>query len=174
MAEQDTGAGMNAADLYSEEMFTDRRVGTIQRLTPVTAEGARDEGRPVLYVGQAQVMTPAGALPLSFEIPAASLAEAIEGFGPAAEKAVQALHLSRGQEAWGHVVAKLLVVLPDDILVPDDLVDTARVLDNFYIPTRYPNSHPDGPPFAHYGPRQSQEAIACAGAILEFVRSAMA
>jgi hypothetical protein len=89
MAEQDTGAGMNAADLYSEEMFTDRRVGTIQRLTPVTAAGARDEGRPVLYVGQAQVMTPAGALPLSFEIPAASLAEAVEGFGAAAEKAVQ-------------------------------------------------------------------------------------
>jgi hypothetical protein len=89
MAEQDNGAGMNAADLYSEEMFTDRRVGTIQRLTPVTAEGARDEGREVLYVGQAQVMTPAGALPLSFEIPAASLAEAVEGFGAAAEKAVQ-------------------------------------------------------------------------------------
>jgi hypothetical protein len=89
MAEQDNGAGMNAADLYSEEMFTDRRVGTIQRLTPVMAAGARDDGRPVLYVGQAQVMTPAGALPLSFEIPAASLAEAVEGFGAAAEKAVQ-------------------------------------------------------------------------------------
>lgn len=89
MAEQDKGAGMNAADLYSEEMFTDRRVGTIQRLTPVTAEGARDDARPVLYVGQAQVMTPAGALPLSFEIPAASLAEAVAGFGAAAEQAVQ-------------------------------------------------------------------------------------
>ena len=89
MAEQDTGAGMNAADLYSEEMFTDRRVGTIQRLTPVTVEGERDAARPVLYVGQAQGMTPAGALPLSFEIPAASLGEAIEGFGPAAEKSVQ-------------------------------------------------------------------------------------
>lgn len=92
----------------------------------------------------------------------------------AAEKAVKALHLSRGQEAWGHVVAKLLVELPDDIVVPDDLVDAARVLDNFYIPTRDPNSHPDGPTFSHYGPRQSQEAIACAGAILAFVRSAMA
>lgn len=89
MAEQDSGAGMNAADLYSEEMFTDRRVGTIQRLTPVTPEGEPDGSRSVLYVGQAQVMTPAGALPLSFEIPAGSLAEAVEGFGPAAEQAVQ-------------------------------------------------------------------------------------
>jgi len=89
MAEQDLGAGMTADDLYSEEIFTDRRVGTIQRLTPVTAEGTPDDSRSVLYMGQAQVMTPAGALPLSFEIPAGSLGEAVEGFGAAAEKAVQ-------------------------------------------------------------------------------------
>jgi hypothetical protein len=89
MAEQDTGAGMNAADLYIEEVFTDRRVGTIQRLTPVTPDGSADGSRPVVYVGQAQIMTPAGALPLSFEIPAASLAAAVEGFGDAAERAVQ-------------------------------------------------------------------------------------
>lgn len=88
MADQDTGAGMNAADLYLEEIFTDRRVGTVQRLTPVTADGDPDSSRKILYVGQAQVMTPAGALPLSFEIQADSLAEAIEGFGSAAESAV--------------------------------------------------------------------------------------
>lgn len=88
MADEENGAGMNAADLYSEEIFTDRRVGTIQRMTPVTAEGVPDPARPTLYMGQAQVMTQAGALPLSFEIPAASLAEAVEGFGAAAEKAV--------------------------------------------------------------------------------------
>ena len=89
MAEQDSGAGMNADDLYLEEIFTDRRVGTIQRLTPVDAEGKPDSSRQVAYLGQAQVMTPAGALPLSFEIPAASLAEAVAGFGAAAEQAVQ-------------------------------------------------------------------------------------
>jgi hypothetical protein len=88
MPEQDTGAGMNAADLYLEEIITDRRVGTIQRLTPVTADGSPDGSRDIVYVGQAQVMTPAGALPLSFEIPAASLAEAVAGFGAAAEQAV--------------------------------------------------------------------------------------
>lgn len=88
MADQDSGAGMQADDLYLEEVFTDRRVGTIQRLSPVTPNGAPDPSRPVLYVGQAQVMTPAGALPLSFDIPASTLSEAIEGFGPAAENAV--------------------------------------------------------------------------------------
>ncbi|HHH42448.1 MAG TPA: HEPN domain-containing protein [Chloroflexi bacterium] len=92
----------------------------------------------------------------------------------AAEKAVKALHLFLGQEAWGHVVARLLRELPDHIPVSDHLMDQAKVLDNFYIPTRYPNGHPEGAPFEHYGPLQSQEAIRHARAILEFVRLQMA
>jgi hypothetical protein len=88
MADQDSGAGMNAADLYLEEIFTDRRVGTIQRLTPVDGDGRVDSARKTVYMGQAQVMTPAGALPLSFDIPADSLAAAVDGFGAAAERAV--------------------------------------------------------------------------------------
>jgi HEPN domain-containing protein len=90
----------------------------------------------------------------------------------AAEKAVNALHLALGQEAWGHVVARLLTELPTQ--PAEDLVDKARVLDNFYVPTRYPNGHPDGAPFEHYGTIQSQEAIGYAGEILEFVRAQMA
>ena len=92
----------------------------------------------------------------------------------AAEKAVKGLHLHLGQEAWGHVVAKLLVELPEAIALPKDLVERGRVLDNFYIPARYPNSHPEGAPFEHYGPLQSEEAIRHARAIVDFVRSQMA
>ncbi|HSH30877.1 MAG TPA: hypothetical protein VK971_13295 [Thiohalobacter sp.] len=80
---------MNATDLYREEVITDRRVGSIRVLTPVTAEGTTDPGRTVVYVGQAQLMTPAGALPLSFEIPAASLSEAVDKFSEATEQAVE-------------------------------------------------------------------------------------
>lgn len=82
-------ASMDATELYREDTFTDRKVGTIRRLTPVTADGADDAARPVLYVGQAQVMTPMGAVPLSFELEAASLGVAVEKFGAAAETAVQ-------------------------------------------------------------------------------------
>ena len=89
-----------------------------------------------------------------------------------AEKAVKALHLSRGQEAWGHVIARLLQELP--LPVPQDLQDKGKVLDNFYIPTRYANGHPDGAPFEHYGQIQSGEAIRYAGEILDFVRAQMA
>jgi HEPN domain-containing protein len=92
----------------------------------------------------------------------------------AAEKAVKALHLYLGQEAWGHVVARLLQELPDTIRVPADLVEKGRVLDSFYIPPRYPNSHPEGAPFEHYGPLQSEEAIRYAHEILELSRSQMA
>jgi HEPN domain-containing protein len=92
----------------------------------------------------------------------------------AAEKAVKALHLHLGQEAWGHVVAKLLRDLPVSVQVPETLVEEAHVLDGYYIPARYPNSHPEGAPFEHYGSLQSGEAIKYASEIFEFVRAQMA
>jgi hypothetical protein len=82
-------ATMDSNQIYREDTFTDRKVGTIRRLTPVAANGAEDSTRPVIFVGQAQVMTPMGALPISFELEAASLDVAIEKFGAAAESAVQ-------------------------------------------------------------------------------------
>ena len=89
-----------------------------------------------------------------------------------ADKAVKALHLFLKQEAWGHVVARLLQELP--LSVSKDLIDKAKVLDGFYIPTRYANGHPEGAPFEHYGKIQSRDGIDYAGEILEFVRSQMA
>jgi hypothetical protein len=75
--------------LYLEEVFTDRRVGTIRRLTPVKKDGVRDQARPVLYVGETQVLTPAGALPIAFEIGAGSLEDAAEKFGHLAKEAIE-------------------------------------------------------------------------------------
>jgi hypothetical protein len=82
-------ATMDSTHIYREETFTDRKVGTIRRLTPVGADGALDSARPVIFVGQAQVMTPMGAVPISFELDATSLDAAIESFGAAADQAVQ-------------------------------------------------------------------------------------
>jgi HEPN domain-containing protein len=92
----------------------------------------------------------------------------------AGEKAVKALHLFHGQEAWGHVIAKLLTDLPPQCNVSETIVEMGKVLDNFYIPSRYPNGHPSGAPFEHYGPLQSKEAIKYANEIIKFVRSQMA
>ncbi len=84
----DADIAMDTTGLYQEETFTDRRVGTLQRLTPITPAGVPDATRPVLYVGQTQVLTPAGALPLSFEIQAASLDDAVAKFGEMAKQAL--------------------------------------------------------------------------------------
>ena len=75
--------------LYLEEVFTDRRIGTIRRLTPVKGDGERDTARAVLYIGETQVMTPAGALPIGFEIGAGSLEEAADKFGQLAKEAIE-------------------------------------------------------------------------------------
>ena len=80
---------VDPASLYLEEVFTDRRVGTIRRMTPVGKDGERDQARPVLYMGETQVLTPAGALPIGFEITAGSLEEAAEKFGPLAREAIE-------------------------------------------------------------------------------------
>jgi HEPN domain-containing protein len=90
----------------------------------------------------------------------------------AAEKAAKALHLALAQDAWGHVVARLLAELP--IPAGADLIDKAKVLDNFYVATRYANGHPEGAPFEHYGKLQSDQAIQYAGEIIEFARAQMA
>lgn len=79
---------MDATQLYREELVTDRRVGTIRVLVPITTTGAVDPSRDQLFVGQAQVMTPMGALPISFEIPARNLADAVEAYAGGLKQAI--------------------------------------------------------------------------------------
>ncbi|HKX99044.1 MAG TPA: hypothetical protein VJL86_04970 [Steroidobacteraceae bacterium] len=81
-------AQMSADALYREDIFTDQRVGTVRRMTPVKSDGSDDPSRPLIFVGQATVMTPMGSLPLSFELPAKTLAEAVSQFGAAAQHAI--------------------------------------------------------------------------------------
>ena len=80
---------LDSKALYLEEIFTDRRIGTVRRLTPVKGDGMRDAARAVLYVGETQVMTPAGALPIAFDIGAGSLEEAADKFGLLAKEAIE-------------------------------------------------------------------------------------
>jgi hypothetical protein len=99
---------MDESALYQEEVFTDRRVGTIQRLTPVDVDGQPIDGGTIIYVGQTQLMTRAGALPLSFEIPADSLGTAAqkfsEGANAAMEDAVKRLEEMRRETASSIIV----------------------------------------------------------------------
>ncbi|HKQ25198.1 MAG TPA: hypothetical protein VJT81_12220 [Burkholderiales bacterium] len=80
---------MDPANLYREEVFTDRKVGTIRVMTPVKNDGATDAGRKIIYVGETQLMTPVGAIPLAFEIEADSLGNAAAKFAEVAQVAVE-------------------------------------------------------------------------------------
>lgn len=80
---------MDAASVYREDVYTDRKVGTIRCLTPVKSDGSADTARGMLFVGEAQILTPMGALPVTFEIEAASLADAIENYAEAAKEGVE-------------------------------------------------------------------------------------
>lgn len=84
-----TDARMDPTTLYQEVVFTDRKVGTIRVLTPVLVDGSPDQERPLVFVGEAQIYTSMGALPLSFEIDASSLEEAVANYAPAAKDAVE-------------------------------------------------------------------------------------
>ena len=80
---------LDPSDLYREEIFTDRRAGTLRRLTPITVDGEVDPSRPVLFSGQTQLLTPAGILPLGFEIEAKTLEEAVRKFPEAVKTALE-------------------------------------------------------------------------------------
>jgi hypothetical protein len=80
---------MSADALYREDIYTDQRVGTVRRLTPVRSDGSDDPARQVQFIGQATVMTPMGSLPISFELQAKTLAEAVAQFGRAAQQAIE-------------------------------------------------------------------------------------
>jgi HEPN domain-containing protein len=88
-----------------------------------------------------------------------------------AEKAVKALHLHLGQEAWGHLIPAFSGSFPGGAPGPGG---KARYLDSLYIPTRYPDAFPEGPSAEHYGPLQSQEALDYAREVLAFARAQMA
>jgi hypothetical protein len=99
---------MDASALWREEIYTDRKIGTIRALQPVAADGQPDAVRKPVYVGEAQIMTSMGPLPVTFEIEAATLAEAVAKYGATAqvavERTVKELQDLRRQAASGLVI----------------------------------------------------------------------
>jgi hypothetical protein len=112
MAQDPSNAAMNPDTLYRDEVVTDRAVGTIRVMTPITRMGEFDPSRKIEYIGQASIYTPAGSIPINFEIPADNLEQAVLGFAAAADKAVQEtmeeLNRIRREQASGLVIADSL------------------------------------------------------------------
>ena len=79
---------MDPTSLYREEIYTDRAVGMLRVLHPVTTAGTPDAARSTVFTGEAQLMTNVGPLPISFDIPGATLAEAVANYADAAKAGV--------------------------------------------------------------------------------------
>lgn len=108
-------ARMDTNALYREEIYTDRKVGTLRVLQPVTSAGVVDAARQTIYQGEAQLMTSMGPLPISFEIDAANLVDAVAGYAEASkvgvERAMQELQQMR-REAQSSIVIPETGALP--------------------------------------------------------------
>ena len=94
MAEEQSNAvdfTIERSNLYREESFTDLKVGSIRRLTPVKSDGSEDKTRKKIFVGQTNIVTPQGPLPIQGVIQAKELQQAIKKFPEAMEAAMDRL-----------------------------------------------------------------------------------
>jgi hypothetical protein len=94
MAEEQKNAvdfKVDRSNLYREESFTDLKVGSIKRLTPVRPDGSEDKTRKKIFVGQTNIVTPQGPLPIQGTIRAKELQQAIKKFPEAMEAAMERL-----------------------------------------------------------------------------------
>ena len=82
---------VDRSNLYREESFTDLKVGSIRRLTPVKPDGSEDKSRKTIFVGQTNIVTPQGPLPIQGVIQAKELQQAIKKFPEAMEAAMDRL-----------------------------------------------------------------------------------
>lgn len=93
----------------------------------------------------------------------------------AAEKALKAIFYYIDTDPWGHSVVRLideLINIDKDNCKPlEDQKDEARVLDRFYIPTRYPNGLPDITPAEAYSAKDADQALNIAGSFIAFAKN---
>lgn len=89
----------------------------------------------------------------------------------AAEKAVKALYQSVHVESIGHSISRMMTNLPSDLKPAPEIAGRAKELDKHYIPSRYPNSHPEGAPLDYYTEQEAKRAVDGAEQIVGFCRS---
>jgi hypothetical protein len=106
-------------NLWKEENFTDLAVGSIRKLTPVRVDGTEDSSRKAVFSATTNIMTPSGALPISGEIEATTLEEAVAGFSDAINAAVKKLQedMIRMQKEQASKI-----VTPDELRGGGDLI----------------------------------------------------
>ena len=82
------------------------------------------------------------------------------GAQQAAEKAVKGVYQRFHSEGWGHRVSKRLQEIAEITTPPSGaLIDDGKMLDQYYVPTRYPSGFESGAPMEFYTKEQAQDAV---------------
>jgi HEPN domain-containing protein len=90
------------------------------------------------------------------------------------EKALKAVAYGGGERiVVGHSLVELVERLRARHPSLEALREAAGVLDQYYVPTRYPNGLAGGVPFEAFGERQAREAVASAERFAEAARGAL-
>jgi hypothetical protein len=76
-------------NLYREETFTDIKIASIRRLTPVKPDGSQDYTRKPIFIGLTQLVSPQGPIPIQFNIEAKNLKVAMEQFPVAMNQTIE-------------------------------------------------------------------------------------
>ena len=109
----------NGKNLWKEENYTDLEVGTIKKLVPINIDGTEDTNRKPTFTAATNIMTPNGALPLTGEINAENLKEAIENFSESINNALNKLQdeMMKMQQDQANKI-----VTPDELRGGKDLI----------------------------------------------------
>jgi len=75
-------------NLYREESITDLKVASIRKMVPVNADGTDDTSRSPVFIGNSQLMTPEGPLPLQAKLNATTMDEAMKEFPQAMKQSL--------------------------------------------------------------------------------------
>ena len=99
---------VDKTNLYREETFSDLKVASIRRLTPVREDGSDDSGRETIFIGETTLMSQRGPLPVQAPIEATSLEEAFEKFPEAVNAAVEQL-IEQAREMQRQEASRIVV-----------------------------------------------------------------
>jgi HEPN domain-containing protein len=81
-----------------------------------------------------------------------------------AEKCLKAIAIARGAS---QVKSHSTLVIARELGIDGELEEASKILDQYYITTRYPDAFSTGAPFEYFTERQAREAIEYSRAFLD-------
>jgi hypothetical protein len=99
---------VDTSNLYREESFSDLKIASIRRLTPVRPDGSDDAARETIFIGETTLMSQRGPLPVQAPIEAANLEDAFSKFPDAVNEAVEKL-IEQARELQRQEASRIVV-----------------------------------------------------------------